>query len=382
MKIIVGGDISHHTGRPGAFETMIAYVIGLMRLGHDVYVFDDVDPKRCLDSHFEQVSFQEWDGRRKLEALLRAYGVWPRCCMIYNGGEQTYGLSFDEALCLAESADLLFNTAGQLRTAAVLERVRHRAFIDEAPGKPQVWEFEYGIDCGIRNHDSFFSVGLNIGTAASKIPSGGFRWHGIVHPVALDLWPPQFDSDSRNFTTISNWAGKQTFNLNGQYSGEKSDSWRSFVCLPELTSQPLEIALNIHPAYKDDIELFQHHGWILSDPSRIRTLQDYLSFIGGSRAEFSIANQRYVEFNTGWTSDRTARYLASGKPVLVQSTGFEDKLPTGEGIVTFTTLEEALAGIDEINSRYDEHCLAARDIAERYFDSSKVLAQMIDQAGV
>ena len=382
MKIIVGGDISHHTGRPGAFETMIAYVIGLMRLGHDVYVFDDVDPKRCLDSHFEQVSFQEWDGRRKLEALLRAYGVWPRFCMIYNGGEQTYGLSFDEALRLAKSADLLFNTAGQLRTAAILESVRHRAFIDEAPGKPQVWEFEYGIDCGIRNHDSFFSVGLNIGTAASKIPSGGFRWHGIVHPVALDLWPPQFDSDSRNFTTISNWAGKQTFNLDGQYSGEKSDSWRCFVGLPGLTSQPLEIALNIDPAYKDDIELFQQHGWILSDPSRIRTLEDYRSYIGGSRAEFSIANQRYVEFNTGWTSDRTARYLASGKPVLVQSTGFEDKLPTGEGIVTFTTLEEALAGIDEINSRYDEHCLAARDIAERYFDSSKVLAQMIDQAGV
>jgi hypothetical protein len=382
MRIIVAGDISHHVDRPGAFETMIAYVIGLIRLGHDVYVFDDVDPKRCFDSQFEQVPFQEWAGKRKLEALLKAYGVWPRCCMIYNGGEETYGLSIDEALCLARSADLLFNTAGQFRNAAILESVRHRAFIDEAPGKPQVWEFEYGIDCGIRNHDSFFSVGLNIGTAASGIPTGGFRWHGIVHPVALDLWPPQFDLDARNFTTISNWAGKQTFNLNGQYSGEKSDSWRNFIGLPELTSQRLEIALNIHPAYEDDIELFRRRGWILSDPSGIRTLDDYRSYIGRSRAEFSIANQRYVEFNTGWTSDRTARYLASGKPALVQSTGFEDSLPTGKGIITFTTPEEALAGVDEINSRYDEHCRAARDIAETYFDSDKVLAQMIERTGV
>ena len=382
MKIIVGGDISHHTDRPGAFETMIAYVLGLMRLGHDVYVFDDVNPKRCFDSNFEQVPFQEWDGRRKLEVLLKAYGVWPRFCMIYNGGEETYGLSFDEALRLAKSADLLFNIAGQLRTAAILESARHRGFIDEAPGKPQVWESEYGIDCGIRNHDSFFSVGLNVGTPASEIPDCGVEWHGILHPVVMDLWPAQFDLNARNFTTISNWAGKQTFSLNGHYSGEKSDNWRNVIELPGLTLQPLEVALNIDPAYKDDLELFKRNGWILADPSRINTTDDYRRYIGASRAEFSIANARYVDFNTGWTSDRTARYLASGKPVLIQSTGFEEKLPTGEGILAFKTADEALTGIDEINARYREHCEAAREIAETYFDSDKVLTRMLEQTGV
>jgi len=165
----------------------------------------------------------------------------------------------------------------------------------------------------------------------------------MMHPVVLDFWPARIDPQCQRFTSVSSW-GQQTFDYAGRYSGEKLDNWLRFLALPQCTRQSLEIAMNVVDA--ENSVRFREHGWFLSDPGQLSDLAAYRSFIGNSRAEFSIAHNGFVEFKTGWFSDRSARYLASGKPVLVQSTGIEDYLPTGKGLLTFTTLEEAVAGIE------------------------------------
>jgi len=145
-----------------------------------------------------------------------------------------------------------------------------------------------------------------------------------------------------------------------------------------MTRQEFEIFLRIDAGYGADRRLFVDKGWRLVDPSALRELADYREFISTSRAEFSVAHNRVVQFRTGWISDRTALYLAAGKPALVQSTGFERHLPTGKGLLTFATLEEAARGIEDINRDYLEHCRAARAMAERHFDSDKILGKLLE----
>ena len=383
MKIIIGAVLTNwEVSRFGAFENRMAYVLGLEQLGHEVYLIAEVDKKRCYDSNYQQVSFEKWKGRYHFEKLTKLYGIWPRCCLIYNYGEDTHGMSFGDATTLAKTSDLLVNINGRFRSAEILENVGCRAYIDLDPSKTQVYHSVYDADQGLDLHDYFFTVGLNIGTSKCDIPTCGLIWRPLMHPVVLDLWPVRNNVKYRRFTTISSWAGKETFDFKGRFSGEKSDQWLKFVELPKRTGQEMEIALKIHPAYERDIRLFRENGWTFSDPQQFGTLEEYRQYITSSRAEFSIANNRYVQFNTGWLSDRSARYLASGKPILVQSTGIEDRIPTGKGLLTFRTMEEAVLGIEAINSNYKAHCRAAREIAEEYFDGEKVLSNMLKQMGL
>ena len=355
----------------------MAYVLGLRRLGHDVYLFAEIDSERCYDSNYERVSFENWPGRAQFEELTGIYGAWPKCCLIYNHGEETLGLSFTEAVRVARSSDLLVNINGRFRTAGILEAVETKAYVDLDPAKTQIYHDQYKIDQGIELHDVLFSCGFNLGREQCEIPTCGRTWHPSFPPVLLSQWRPRGGNECRRFTTVSGWSGKETFDFQGKFSGEKSDQWRKFIDLPKRASQELEIALNINPAYREDIQLLKENGWILTDPNRFQGIEDYRRFIATSRAEFSVANNRYVQLNTGWISDRTARYLASGKPALVQSTGIEDSLPTGKGFLTFKTMDEALDGIERINKDYSDHCRAARELALEFFDSDTVLSNML-----
>jgi hypothetical protein len=379
MKIICSGTFAQTN--PGHIDNLMAYLVGFQQLGHEVYLMEDVDEQRCLDADHQPVKFEDWHGRDHLESIARFYGIWPRCCLIYKNGQAAHGMSFDEAIKTAKQSDLLVVVGGRLRTQEIITNVGCRAYVDINPAKTQVYHAEYDVNYGFSQFDHFFTVGLSIGTPGCDIPTGGLTWKGIVPPVVLDSWPPNMDERCKHFTTVSTWAGRHTFSFKGKFSGEKSDQWQRFISLPKKTDQELEIALNIDTGYEEDIAAFHQNGWILVDPKLFRNAEDYRQYISSSRAEFSVANNRYVQFNTGWISDRSTRYLAAGKPVLKQSTGIEDHLPTGKGLLTFTSLEEALAGIERINGEYLDHCRAARAIAEEHVDSGKVLTKMLRQMG-
>jgi len=165
--------------------------------------------------------------------------------------------------------------------------------------------------------------------------------------------------------------------------GLKAHEFRKVAPLPERVPQFFEVALDIHPADEQDRALLQRHGWQFVDPMHAAASPDsFRKYVQGSGAEFSVAQGIYVDTNSGWFSDRTVRYLASGKPVLVQDTGFSRNLPVGEGLLSFRTLEEAEAGATEIARNYEHHCRAARALAEEYLDSDRVLARLLDDVGV
>jgi hypothetical protein len=249
--------------------------------------------------------------------------------------------------------------------------------------KVQVNSDSYGLDYyGFDRYEHHFTVGLNIGRPGNPVPTAGLDWRTLVPPVPLDLWPAAIDERCERFTTLTNWAGRATVAVDGKSVGEKSDQWLEFVELPRRTAQPLELTLSVRPGYEDAVPRFAESGWVVADPSQVATRSDYQRYISSSRAEFSVAHNRYVRFESGWFSDRSARYLASGKPVLVQRTGIEDHLPVGEGILTFESLDEAVAGIEAINGDYLRHCRAARAIAEEHFDSAKVVGRMLEQMGL
>jgi hypothetical protein len=202
--------------------------------------------------------------------------------------------------------------------------------------------------------------------------------------VVLDHWPVSGGSDCGRFTTVATWRGPYgPVRYGGKTFGSKVHEFRKFIEMPERVSQAFEIALDIHPDEKSDLNLLDRYGWRLVDPTAAVPDPDaFRCYVQGSGAEFSVAQGVYVETRSGWFSDRTVRYLASGKPALVQDTGFGQNYPVGEGLVAFGTLEEAIEGAARIESNYDEHSRAARALAEEYFDSDKVLGRFVEEAGV
>jgi hypothetical protein len=380
MRIICTAKIANTT--VGHIDHALAYAAGWQRLGHEVYLMEYVGRNRCTDKDGKPVPFSEWEGRTHFEQVARSYGLWPRCCLIYKQGETTHGMAFADAVAVAKKSDLLITRSGQFhKMSAIFEAPRCRAFFDGNPGSTQI-QFHQRTEGfePLDSYDFLFTLGLNIGTPSCPIPTDTLHWRPLPRPLILPMWPIEIDPLCQRFTTISTWKGRGKFEWQGIASGEKSDNWLQVLDLPKISDQAFEIALRIESTNElNDRRMFEDRGWIITDPNRLRDFNDYRDYIRGSRAEFSVAHNRYVEFNTGWFSDRSALYLASGKPVLVQSTGIEEHLPVGEGLLTFKTMDEALSGVETINADYKSHSLAARAIAEQYFDADRILTGILEQ---
>ncbi|MFZ2650219.1 MAG: hypothetical protein WA210_08935 [Burkholderiaceae bacterium] len=380
MRIICSAKIANTT--VGHIDHALAYAAGWQDLGHEVYLIEQVGRGRCVDAAGEPVAFSAWRGRAHFEAVARAYGLWPRSCLIYKSGEATHGMSFAEAQAAARRADLLVTRSGQIhKLPEIFEPPRCRAFFDGNPGSTQIQYHQRAEGCEpLDRYEFLFTLGLNIGSPQCPVPTDGLRWRALPRPVLLPMWPVCFDARSPRFTTISTWKGRGRVEWQGADTGEKSDNWLAYLDLPGASGQALEIALRFaSKEHAHDRHLFEAAGWHLSDPASLEHFSDYRAYIGRSRAEFSVAHNRYVELETGWFSDRSALYLASGKPVLVQATGIGAHLPTGRGLLTFSSFEQALAGIESINADYEGHCRAAREIAQEYFDSDQVLREVLEQ---
>ncbi len=352
--------------------------------GTRVYVVDEIAKSECVDTQGRRLRLGEWPGRHLFESRMKSYGIWPDCALLRKSRRDTHGLSYDELTAIARTCDLLIVRSGRLVNRPELtEPIPCRVYIDGNPGVPQVL-LDQGkdlYDLGVYTH--LFTIGQNLGTPACPLPLGGLTWQRTFFPVDLDRWRIATQPPGPRFTTISSWGDRTAITWQGQAIGEKHDSWLQFVELAQKTDQPLEIAINFDPdQHASEIDLFRRHGWHLANTAKPDQWMDYRDYIAASRGEFSIAHPRVVRFQVGWLSDRTSRYLACGRPALVQSTGLECHLPTGKGLLTFRTMEEAVAGLEEINRDYPMHCRAARAIAEEYLDAEKILARLLSEVGL
>ncbi len=364
---VVAGAMANKPGSGGEAWVRLSYVAALRRLGWTVHFVEQIDTHACDERAI-----------RYFDAVSAAHGDAATSMLVGAAGELLHG-GVDTPEQIAAEADLLLNVSGNLTAPSLLSCFRRTAFLDIDPGFTQIWHATGTLE--IRPHDVYFTIAENIGRPDCSIPTAGIEWRTTRPPAVLDEWPV-VQSDERGFTTVATWRGPYgRVEHNGRTYGVKLDEFRKVLPLPRRSGQTFELALDIHSDEKRDLAVLDEHGWQLVDPRTVAGDPDlFRRYVQGSGAEFSVSQGIYVETNSGWFSDRTTRYLASGKPALVQDTGFGRTIPTGEGLLAFRALDEAVAGADAIAAAYDQHARSARAIAEEYFDADKVLARMLEDA--
>jgi hypothetical protein len=381
--IIVSGALANKYRNGGGAWERLSWVLGLGRLGFDVYFIEQIAPENCVNSQGEVAPFADCVNRAWFCSVTEWFGLSNKSALVCTPGEECAGMSWSRLLKLSDAAELLVNLSGHLTHPALIERIRRKAYIDVDPGFTQFWHADPQVPFQVAEHDHYFTIGEYIGQADCSIPTSGLAWRPARQPVILDSWPVVKQNASGPFTTIASWRGAYgPLTVGAKRYGVKAHEFRKFVTLPRIVDRQFEIALDIHPNETDDLRLLHENGWNIADPVQVAgDPAQFRQYIQQSGAEFSVAQAVYVETNSGWFSDRTTRYLASGKPALVQDTGFQRNLPTGVGLLTFHNLDDAVAGAKMIASDYDAHCKAARRLAEEYFDSDKVLGRLIDDIG-
>jgi hypothetical protein len=229
-------------------------------------------------------------------------------------------------------------------------------------------------------HDTHFTFGESVGTDTCSLPDAGVRWLPTRQPVVLDLWPEQ--APGQSYRTITTWHNKaKELTWDGEtYHWTKDREFRQVLDLPTRCPEAFALAVDVDEATRRELT---RHGWSITSSTQLSSdVASYQAFIAGSRGEFTVARDQYVRPRTGWFSDRSACYLAAGRPVITQDTGFGLLLPTGKGLFAFTDVDDVINAVTDIESDYAAHSRAAREIAAEYFAAETVLASLMERAGL
>jgi len=383
--VFVSGAVANKHRMGGSIWVRMSWAEALRDCGLDVVFVEQIDERSCVDAGGAPAPFADSANAAAFAAAMTRFGLTGSLvCPAADGADaRVRGLALDDLFARADGAALLVNLGGHLRWEPLLRRLKARAFVDLDPGFTQIWHAQER-DIGLAAHDLHFTVGMNVGTPRCPLPSGGLRWRAIRQPVCLDRWPVQSGDALQRFTTVASWRGAYgPATWAGRSYGVKAHEFRRFLPVSgAVRDARFEVALDIHDGDRADVERLRDHGWALSDPAALSGTDGFRRFVQASGAEFSPAQNIYVDTCSGWFSDRTVRYLASGRPALVQDTGFAEHLPTGAGLLAFSTLDEAVRGARELLADYPAHCVAARRIAAEHFAGSRAIAPLLQSAGL
>jgi hypothetical protein len=396
LRIIVTGLIAQHPRLGGVAWDYVQYAAGLSRLGHDVYYFEDSG--EWPYNEIGGPSPQDWVARdcspnvEHLARTLERFGLRDRWAYRFPLTQTWFGLSDRQRSEIVESADVLLNVSGTLEHPEEYRAVERLVYVDSDPVFTQVRLQLLPDDMAafrrrLESHDVCFSFGELLGEDGA-----GRRWHPTRQPIVLDEWHPS--APHRDvFTTVMSWTSYRPFVVDGVTYAQKDVEFGRFLDLPVAVREvPLEVALGKTEhvdweqargatARTGPRELLRQRGWRVVDASRVcRDLDAYRKYVESSAGEWSVAKNGYVLGQPGWFSCRSACYLAAGRPVILQETGFSGVLPVGEGILSFRGLEEAAAAVREVISDYRRHARAARELAEAYFDHASVLSELLQTA--
>jgi hypothetical protein len=395
-KIIVFGILFWYP-LAGVTYQFLHYLIGLRRLGYDPYYIED-SARWVYDPQLNDLSP---DASRNIAAVvpaLEAHGFSDRWAFRgkYPDG-QCYGLTESQVDQLYREADAFLNITGaqELREEHMI--CKRRIYVESDPFGSQV-KVALGNDGMIKTlaaHDTLFSFGENLRAPDCGVPITKFQWLPTRQPVAMELWADLPRTGGPAYNTITTWHNK---GKNIEYAGDtwywtKDREFEKFLTLPQrvdsrfndstgsrVPAPQFELAATVDESIKN---LLRSHGWRQIDSIGIsRDVEGYKQYIGQSRGEFTVARDQYVRPRTGWFSDRSACYLAAGRPVITQETGFSKFLPTGKGLFGFTTMDDVLRALDCIESDYEGNCHAAREIAAEYFAAEKVVGSLMQRAGL
>ena len=372
----------------GVIWQHLHYIIGLQRLGHEVWYVEDgsrypYDPEAfTITEDFSYAS-------RMLERLSREYGFENRWCFCARYGDEprTAGLGLSGLRDLYRTCDAALNVCGSHELNDDLRAIRRLIYVESDPGVEQI-----KIDLGekatrdyLEEHHVLFTFGEAVGTDRFPVPRHGLEWLPTRQPIVTDLWySEKAPSPDAVYTSICNWStsGKKDIEWRGSnYLWSKSLEFLKFVEAPRRCGETFELATDIKDA--GEKSLFESNQWRLVDPHVLSIDWDgYRDYIRASKGEFTVAKDQYTRLHTGWFSDRSACYLASGRPVITQETGFTEYYGGREGLLSFRSMDDVVAAAAAIRSDYARHSRAAIEIARDYFEATKVLGSLLDRAGL
>lgn len=378
LRVVVTGYLAQYP-LGGVTWDYFQYVLGLARLGHDVFYLEDThmwpfSPTTggvATDCE-ESVSY--------LSGLMERFGLEDRWAYRFPWEDQWFGLPEERRRDVLATADCLINVSGSLAKPLDYRAIPRLVYIDSDPVFTQIKlakgqsEFVKAVD----SHDVHFSFGE---CHSDATPVTGHHWRPTRQPVVLDEW--HHDKQPREaYTTIMNWTSYKDLEFEGRTFGQKDREFDRFMSIPErVPAATFEVAVNAGKTRRTPRKALEKRGWRLVNPDDVcPDLDSYRDYIQRSRGEWSVAKHGYVQGQAGWFSCRSACYLASARPVIVQDTGFSGIIPTGEGLLSFRDLDEAVAAVEEVESDYERHCRAAEDVAREYFDSGSVLTRLLDEA--
>jgi hypothetical protein len=379
LKIVFSGMMAADPYQGGATWAVLQYVLGLRALGHGVLFVEPISRQAIRP---RQATFLESDNAAYFCQVIDAFGLGDHAALMLDGTEHIVGMSYDKLHSRTVHADVLINVSGMLTAEELIAPIPIKVYLDLDPAFIQLWQTVQRIDMRFEPHTHFVTVGLAIGSPACGVPSCGREWIPTLQPIVLEQWPRATRIRHDALTTVGNWRGYGSIEHQGEFYGQKAHSLRQLLTLPQLVRENFLLAMAIHSDEAGDLEALSQHGWKLIDPREVAgTPEHYRSFIQHSKGELGIAKSGYVKSQCGWFSDRSVCYLAAGRPVIAQDTGFSRYLPTGEGLFAFSTTEDAARCIHAMNDDYDRHSAAARQLAETRFRSETVLPRLLQSVG-
>lgn len=369
-RAVVAAGIAQRPGYGGHAWALLAWVVGLQRLGWDVLLVDRLD-----GGMGDEAANLRW-----FRDVVSTAGV-ERAAVLHPGGRVS-GSSRAAVLDHVRTSDFVLNVMGFLDDGELLALARRLVFLDIDPGFGQFW-CDLGLHDPFAGHDAFLTVGLNVGGPGCTVPLCGREWTPTLPPVVVDQWP-EASGAGRAWTSVGSWRGPNGPIVHGGRTyGLRVHEFRRLIDLPRRVAPQMQVALDIDAADAADRDRLVEEGWDLVEPAvAAGTMDAYQRFVSGSRGELLIAKQLYVDTRGGWVSDRSACYLASGRPVIVQETGVRELLPTGDGLLVFGDVDEAVAAIEEVEGAYDHHRKAARGLACDLFDAPGVIGRLLDRGAL
>ena len=372
----------------GVIWQHVHYIVGLQWLGHDVYYIEDSARLPYNPETFEVNN--EFDyAARLLERLAREFEFKNRWafCARYLRGQPTAGLSLNRVRQLYREADAILNICGAQEFNDDLLASDRIIYVESDPGVEQI-RIDKGVRSTIdylRRHRALFSFGENVGTESFPVPTHNMKWLPTRQPVVTDLWKTnRAPSRAAVFTSVANWStsGLKDITWRGEkYLWSKSREFLRFLAAPKKAGETFELATNI-PDAKTRAK-FLRNGWRFHSPLQLSVdYWLYRDYVRRSRGEFTVAKDQYVRLNTGWFSDRSACYLAAGRPVIIQQSGFTQHYGNDGGLFAFNSIREIVEAVKAINADYARHSRAARYIAREVFEAEKVLGSLLDRTGV
>jgi len=378
-RVVIGvGIASYPLNAAGNTWAFLQWVLGFRAAGWDVWMVENISSAKCVDRNGQKCAPGASANLAHWNAVAKEFGLQDRATLLCDGqSPELPGL-----LKFARDAEFFFNISGHFRQREVLGATRERLYVDIDPAFTQIWAEVYQSDMNFAGHDKFLSIGRHLGRKECRAPVAGKTWLPIGVPVMLDHFTnPNLEQPGEVWTTFTHWYGYPQVEYNGEWYGNKSEEFAKLVNLPRKTTEKLEIATDLHPEDKAT-EQFIQGGWSLIEAGPLNTpWQRYRDYVAQSRGEFCVAKNGYVRSRCGWFSDRSATYLALGRPVVLQETGWTDFYPHGEGLLSFHDEESARTALETVAKNPARHARAAREIAEKYCSAPLVVNQFLETIG-